>query len=179
MISSNATVRPWFGVHPSIDPEAVVMEGVRIIGDVTIRGESSIWYNSVIRGDVHWVRIGEQTSIQDGSVLHVTNQRFPLSIGNRVTVGHAVNLHGCTLEDECLIGIGAVVLDGAVVESGAVVAAGAVVPPGMKVPAGMVVAGVPARVIRPVTAEEREDRAPHALRYVRYAREHGASMPQG
>ncbi len=177
MISSGATVRGWHGTAPDIDPAAIVMEGVRIIGDVTIGPGSSVWYNTVIRGDVHWVRIGRDSNIQDGAVLHVTGGQFPLTIGDRVTVGHAVNLHGCTLEEECLIGIGAVVLDGAVVQPRALVAAGAVVPPGMVVESGSVVAGVPAKFIRRMRQEELDDRRHHAARYCLYAREHAASMP--
>lgn len=173
-----ATVRPYRDLTPEIDPTAIVMEGVRIIGDVTIGAHSSVWYNAVIRGDVHWVKIGEDTNIQDGCVLHVTHDRFSLSIGNRVTIGHAACLHGCVIHDECLIGIGATVLDGAVVETRAMVAAGALVPPGMVVPSGVLVGGVPARELRPLKREEIEDLPRSAARYCRYAEEHAAVMPQ-
>lgn len=177
MITSDTTVRPWHGAHPTIHPEAFVMEGVRIIGDVVIGAGSSIWYNTVIRGDVTWVRIGADSNVQDGCILHVTAPHNPLIIGDRVTIGHGVKLHGCTLEDESFVGIGAIVLDGAVVESGALVAAGAVVPPRMRVPAGTVVAGVPAQYLRDVKPEELADRPNHALRYRHYALEHSATMP--
>lgn len=152
------------------------MDGARVVGDVAIGTDASIWYNAVIRGDVNWVRIGEATNIQDNSVLHVTHDRFPLSIGDRVTVGHAARLHGCTIEDECLIGIGAVVLDDAVVRTHSMVAAGAVVPPGMVVEGGTLVAGVPARVIRTLRDEEIADLPRSALRYVEYALRHRATL---
>jgi carbonic anhydrase/acetyltransferase-like protein (isoleucine patch superfamily) len=116
-ISAEATVRPYGTLTPKIGDDVVIMEGVRVIGDITLGNGVSLWYNTVIRGDVHWVRIGEDTNVQDNSVLHVTHDRFPLLIGARVTVGHAARLHGCTIEDETLIGIAATVLDGAVVRA--------------------------------------------------------------
>lgn len=158
------------GVFPTIPGSVMIAPGARIIGDVVIGERSSIWYNVVIRGDVNYIRIGEETNIQDGSVFHVTHDTHPLVIGNRVTVGHGVRLHGCTVEDETLIGIGAIVLDGAVVEERSMVAAGALVPPGMRVPSGKLVAGVPARVRRDLGAEELANFAASASRYVEYAR---------
>lgn len=175
---NETTIRPYRDLTPEIDPSVIVMEGVRIIGAVTIGSDSSIWYNTVIRGDVHWVRIGRETNVQDGCVLHVTHDRFPLAVGDRVTVGHAACLHGCTINDECLIGIGATVLDGAVVESHAMVAAGALVPPGMVVQSGTLVGGVPARVLRALREAEIEDLPAGAARYCRYAADHAAVMPQ-
>lgn len=171
-MSSNVTILPYQNRRPSIDPSVFLADGVRIIGDVTIGPDSSIWYNSVIRGDVHYVRIGSRTNIQDLSMLHVTHDTHPLEIGDEVTVGHKATLHGCTVNDRCLIGMGAVVLDGATVEESAMVAAGAVVPPGMKVPAGTLVAGVPAKPIRDLTEAELNGFVPSAERYVAYAREH-------
>ena len=166
------------GVLPTIPNSVMVAPGARIIGDVVIGERSSIWYNVVIRGDVNYIRIGEETNIQDGSVLHVTHDTHPLVIGDRVTVGHGVRLHGCTVEDETLIGIGAIVLDGAVVEERSMVAAGALVPPGMRVPSGKLVAGVPARVRRDLGAEELANFAVSASRYVEYARmTYGGSPP--
>ncbi|TVR69311.1 MAG: gamma carbonic anhydrase family protein [Spirochaetaceae bacterium] len=162
-------MRPYRELKPTIDPTAIILEGVRIIGDVTIGSGSSIWYNTVIRGDVHWVRIGCDTNVQDGCVLHVTNNRFSLSLGDRVTVGHAACLHGCVIQDECLIGIGSTVLDGAVVETHAMVAAGALVPPGMVVKSGTLVGGVPARELRKLRPEEIADLPGSAARYCRYA----------
>ncbi len=117
---------------------------------------SSVWYNTVIRGDVHYISIGKMSNIQDCSMLHVTNGRFPLNIGSKVTIGHSVTLHGCTLKDLCLIGMGAVILDGALVEENSMVAAGAVVTPGFQVPSGKLAAGVPAKIIRDLTDKEIE-----------------------
>ncbi len=176
-IAATATVRPYGVLKPRIAAGAIVMDGVRIIGDVLIGPAANIWYNCAIRGDVHSVRIGAETNIQDNTVLHVTHDRYPLSIGDRVTVGHAARLHGCTVEDESLVGIGAVVLDGAVVQQNAMVAAGAVVPPGYTVETGTLVAGVPARPIRALRPEEVEDLYHSAMRYVEYAQTHCAEMP--
>ena len=150
------------------DPTVFLASGVKIIGDVKIGANSSVWYNSVIRGDVHYVKIGEMTNIQDCSMLHVTNGRYPLNIGNKVTIGHSVKLHGCTLQDLCLIGIGSIVLDGAVVETNSMVAAGAVVKPNFVVPSGKLVAGVPAKIVRDLTDEEINDFEKSALRYMKY-----------
>lgn len=159
------------GDHFPVIPETCfIAPGAVVLGQVTVGEWASIWFNCTVRGDVHWISIGEHTNIQDNSVLHVTHDTHPLCIGARVTCGHAVRLHGCTIEDETLIGIGATVLDGAVVRSGAMVAAGAVVPPGMEVQSGVLVAGVPAKVIRDLRPEERADIPQSAARYVEYAR---------
>ena len=157
------------GAIPKVPDSVFIAPGSWIIGDVTMGAQCSVWYNVVVRGDVNSITIGERTNIQDGSVLHVRRETGPLAIGDEVTCGHAVNLHACTLQDRCLIGIGAIVLDGAVVESESLVAAGAVVPPGMVVPSGSLVAGVPARVRRQLTDAERTDIAASAERYVKYA----------
>jgi len=127
-----------------------------VIGDVELGADVSFWFNTVARGDVHRIRVGEGSNVQDGSVLHVTHQTHPLDVGRYVVVGHAVVLHGCKVEDGALIGIGARVLDGAVIEAGAQVGAGAVVAPGTRVPAGYLALGVPARAVRRLSAEERE-----------------------
>lgn len=157
------------GTWPTIPESVMVAPGARIIGDVVIGERASVWYNVVIRGDVHYIHIGEESNIQDNSVLHVTHDTHPLVIGARVTAGHAVKLHGCTIEDETLIGIGSIILDGAVVEKHSMVAAGAVVAPGFRVPSGTLVAGVPAKVLRDLRPEEVQNFAEHATRYVAYA----------
>lgn len=159
---------PYKELFPDLHPSVFLASGVKIVGDVKIGANSSVWYNSVVRGDVHYVKIGEMTNIQDCSMLHVTNGRYPLNIGNKVTIGHSVKLHGCTLQDLCLIGIGSIVLDGAVVETNSMVAAGAVVKPNFIVPSGKLVAGVPARVVRDLTEEELNDLEKSALRYKKY-----------
>lgn len=159
---------PYLDLYPALDPTVFLASGVKIIGNVNIGAHSSVWYNCVIRGDVHYIKIGEMTNIQDCSMLHVTNGKFPLNIGNKVTIGHSVKLHGCTLQDLCLIGIGAIVLDGAVVEENAMVAAGSVVKPHFIVPTGKLVAGVPAKVVRDLTKDEINEIEVSAVRYVKY-----------
>jgi carbonic anhydrase/acetyltransferase-like protein (isoleucine patch superfamily) len=169
-LNEELKIFPYKGIYPKIGENVFFASGVKVIGDVEIGKDSSVWYNSVIRGDVHYIKIGEGTNIQDCSMLHVTNGKFPLNIGNKVTIGHSVSLHGCTLNDLCLIGIGAIVLDGAVIESNSMVAAGALVKQKFVVPSGKLVAGVPARVIRDLTQEEIIDIEASAHRYVEYAR---------
>jgi gamma-carbonic anhydrase len=160
---------PYKDLFPDLHESVFLASGVKIIGDVRIGEYSSVWYNTVIRGDVDYVKIGSKTNIQDGSVLHVTNSKCPLNIGNRVTIGHAVKLHGCTLNDLCFIGIGATLLDDVFVEENAMVAAGAVVRPGFNVPSGKLVGGVPAKIIRDLKEEEIADIEQSAERYVKYA----------
>jgi carbonic anhydrase/acetyltransferase-like protein (isoleucine patch superfamily) len=149
-------IRSFRGALPKVAASAYIDPSAQVIGDVVIGERASVWCNTTIRGDVNSIRIGDDTNIQDNSVLHVEHELYPLLIGNRVTVGHAAVLHGCTIEDECLIGIGAVVLNGARIGAGSVIAAGALIPEGMEVPAGSVVMGVPGKVRRPVSAEEKE-----------------------
>ncbi|RMG17137.1 MAG: gamma carbonic anhydrase family protein [Planctomycetota bacterium] len=126
-----------------------------VIGDVRIEAEASIWPGAVLRGDDEAIRIGPLTSIQDGTVVHTTVGRSPTRVGAKVTVGHGAILHSCIIEDECLIGMGATVLDDAVVGSGSLVGACALVTPGTKIPPGSLVLGVPAKVVRPVSEKER------------------------
>ena len=141
---------------PRIAASAYIDPSAQIIGDVTIGERSSVWPNVSIRGDVNYVRVGDETSIQDNCVLLVERDVHPCLVGNRVTVGHSVVLHGCQVEEDALIGIGAIVLNGAKIGAGAVVAAGALVPEGMEVPPETLVMGAPAKVRRSVTAEEKE-----------------------
>jgi len=136
-------------------------------GDIELGDDVSFWFHTAARGDVNWMRIGARTNIQDGTVLHVTHETHPLVIGRGVVVGHQVVLHGCTVEDGALIGIGARVLDGAVVESGAQVGAGAVVAPGTRVPSGHLVLGVPAKVRRELSDGEKANISAIVERYVR------------
>jgi len=148
-------IRAYRGKWPAIAPSAYVDASAQVIGDVTVGQRSSLWPNVSARGDVHFIRIGDESNIQDNSVLHCDAPDIPLTIGNRVTVGPMVVLHGCTVEDDALIGIGAVVLNGAKIGKGSVVAAGALVPEAMEVPPGVMVMGVPAKIRREVTDEER------------------------
>ena len=156
------------GITPKVHSSVFIADGAHIIGDVEIGKDSSVWFNTVIRGDVHYIRIGERSNIQDNSVIHVTGKKFPTNIGSNVTIGHNAVIHACTINDYCLIGMGAVILDGATVGSYALVAAGAVVPMGMNIPEGMLAAGVPAKLIRTLTDEERQSLVQSAQNYVDY-----------
>lgn len=158
---------------PKIDKTAWVAPSAVVMGDVTLGAESSVWYTTVIRGDMAPIVIGAQSNIQDGTIVHV-DAGFPCTIGKRVGVGHRVILHGCTVEDECLIGMGSVLLNGVVIGTGSVVAAGAVVPEGMHVPPGSLVMGVPGRIVRPVTPELAERITSTWRHYVDQAKAHGA-----
>lgn len=158
------------GIVPKIPSSVFVAPGAMIIGDVEIGGNSSVWFNTVVRGDVHYIRIGTGTNIQDLSMLHVTRKNHPLSVGNDNTVGHRVILHGCTIGNGCLIGMGAVVMDGAVVEDGVLIGAGSLVSEGMVIPAGMLAFGVPAKPKRPLTAEEKGFLTLSAKNYIEDAR---------
>lgn len=165
------------GVSPSIDPEAWVAPSATVIGDVHVGPRTSIWFGTVVRGDVNEVRIGAGTNLQDLCVVHVTRERFPTWIGDDVTVGHHATVHGCRVGDGALIGIGAIVLDGAEIGDEALVGAGALVPPGMKVPPGAVVMGTPARVVRVLDAGERALQRERARQYVTLAASHSRSEP--
>jgi carbonic anhydrase/acetyltransferase-like protein (isoleucine patch superfamily) len=159
---------PYLNYFPEIHSSVFLASGVKIIGNVKIGENSSVWYNTVIRGDVHYITIGCFSNVQDCSMLHVTNGKYPLNIGDKVTIGHSVTLHGCTLQNLCLIGMGAIVLDGAVIEENAMVAAGMVITPNFVVPSGKLVAGVPGKIIRNLTQIELEEFEKSALRYKKY-----------
>jgi gamma-carbonic anhydrase len=149
-------IRAYRGVMPRIANSAYIDFSAQITGDVVVGERSSVWLNVSIRGDVNYIRIGDETSVQDNVVMHVDHGRYPCIVGNRVTVGHAVVLHGCEVEAGALIGIGAIVLNGAKIGAGAVIAAGALVTEGMEVPAGMLAMGTPAKIRREVSPEEEE-----------------------
>ncbi|OOZ36590.1 gamma carbonic anhydrase family protein [Solemya velesiana gill symbiont] len=157
-----SNIRPFDGMQPKIADDAWVDDSAVVIGDVEIGSDSSIWPLTAVRGDIHAIRIGERTNIQDGSVLHVTHDSrfnpggFSLNIGNDVTVGHKVMLHGCTIGDHCLVGMGAIVMDGAVVESRVILAAGSLVPGGKVLESGCLYRGSPAKKVRELSAEEHE-----------------------
>lgn len=168
-LSEEIKLFPYLHHFPKLGKNVFLASGVKIIGNVSIGNNSSVWYNSVIRGDVHYIKIGESTNVQDCSMLHVTNGKYPLNIGNKVTIGHSVSLHGCTLQDLCLVGIGAIILDGAVVESKSMVAAGALVKQNFVVPSGKLIAGVPGKIVRDLTEAEISDIEAGAKRYVDYA----------
>ena len=161
-------LRPFRGVLPRVHATAFIDHSAQIIGDVEIGEESSVWMNVVIRGDVHRIRIGRRSNIQDGTVVHVMNRTHPTTIGDQVTVGHAALLHGCTIEDRCLIGMGAILLNGAHVGSDSIVAAGTLVVEEMKVPPRSLVMGSPGKVKRLLTQAEIAGIQQYAERYVSY-----------
>lgn len=148
-------LRSFRGISPRVAPSAYIDPGAHIIGDVVLGERSSVWPGVTLRGDIDPIRVGDETNIQEATVIH-TDHGFPTTIGSRVSIGHGALLHGCIIEDDALIGIGAIVLNGARIGAGAVVAAGALVPEGMQVEAGMLVMGAPAKPRRAVTAEEQE-----------------------
>lgn len=156
------TIRQYHNHKPDIHPTAFVDEAALVIGDVVVGADSSLWPMSVARGDLAEIRIGERSNIQDGSILHVTGDSrfvphgYPLHIGSGVTVGHNVILHACTVEDDCLVGMGSTVLDGAVIRTGAMLAAGSLVPPGKTIEGGFLWLGNPARKVRELTDDERD-----------------------
>jgi carbonic anhydrase/acetyltransferase-like protein (isoleucine patch superfamily) len=161
----------------NIHPTAFIAPGAVVLGDVTLGARASVWYGAVLRGDMNSIVIGEATNVQDGSVVHVDEDR-PTHIGARVGVGHRAIVHGCTIEDDCLIGMGSVLLNGVRIGAGSVVAAGAVVPEDTIVPPGSLVVGVPARVTRPVDAALRDRIRTTWQHYVAEAERHrGGAFP--
>ncbi len=141
---------------PQIGSDVFIAPDASVIGDVFIGEGSSVWFGCVIRGDVHFIRIGKNVNIQDLSMLHVTEGKYPLIIGDNVSLGHRVTLHGCTLDDYAFAGIGATALDGSRIGKYSILAAGSLLAPGKEVPDGMVAMGIPAKVVRPINEAERE-----------------------
>ncbi|MGA7061571.1 MAG: gamma carbonic anhydrase family protein [Candidatus Acidiferrales bacterium] len=162
MIRSYRERLPQIALSAYIDPQAV------IIGDVTIGEDSSVWPCAVVRGDVHYIRIGARTNIQDGSVLHGMRGTNPVVLGDDVTVGHSVTLHGCTIESRCLIGMGCIILNGAIIGTGSIIAAGTLVPERTIVPPGSLMMGQPAKLRRALAAEDLDSIDAYARRYVEY-----------
>jgi carbonic anhydrase/acetyltransferase-like protein (isoleucine patch superfamily) len=160
-------------VSAAIHPSAFIAPGAIILGDVTLGQDSSVWYGAVLRGDMAPIVIGAQTNLQDGTIVHV-DEGAPCTVGRRVGVGHRVILHGCTVEDDCLIGMGSILLNGVRIGAGSVVAAGAVVPEGMQVPTRSLVMGVPGRIVRSVDAALAERIESTWSHYVEQARAHRA-----
>jgi carbonic anhydrase/acetyltransferase-like protein (isoleucine patch superfamily) len=161
-------LRPHRGRLPRVHPTAYIDDSAQVIGDVEIGEESSVWMNVVIRGDVHRIRIGRRSNVQDGTIIHVMKDAHATTIGDNVTIGHAAVVHGCTVEDLCLVGMGAILLNGATIGAGSMVAAGTLVVEGMTVPPRSLVMGSPARVKRPLSDAEVADIQMYADRYVSY-----------
>jgi gamma-carbonic anhydrase len=165
-------LRPFRGVFPRVHPTAFIDNSAQVIGDVEIGEESSIWMAVVIRGDVHRIRIGRRSNVQDCTVVHVMNQTHPTTVGDNVTIGHGAILHGCTIEDRCLIGMGAILLNGAQIGTGSIIAAGAIVVEEMNVPPYSLVMGSPGKVKRQLTDTEVAGIQAYADRYVGYRLEY-------
>jgi gamma-carbonic anhydrase len=165
-------IRTFQGIKPTIAASAFIEETAVVIGDVVIGEESSVWFHAVVRGDVHSIRIGRRTNIQDLSVVHVTHDTHPTVLGDDVTVGHHVVLHGCTIKNRVLIGMGALIMDGAVIGEDCIVGAGALVTERTIVPPKSLILGAPAKVKRPVTEAELAWIRESAQNYVKYARQY-------
>ena len=148
-----ALIKSVRGHHPTYDESCWFAENATIVGDVVMGENCTVWFNAVIRGDVNSIRIGHHSNVQDGAVIHCTYQRFATTIGNYVSIAHNAIVHGCTIEDHVLIGMGSIVMDGAVVGEGAIIAAGAIVTQGTKVPPGTIYAGNPAKYLNDVSPE--------------------------
>ena len=165
-------LRPFRGILPQVGPAVYIDQSAQVIGDVQIGADSSIWMNVVIRGDVNTIRIGARTNIQDGTVIHVMRGTHPTTIGDDVTVGHMVMLHGCTVEDRCLIGMGAMLLNGATIGRDSIVAAGTLVTEETKIPPRSLVMGRPGAVKRALTDAEVASIRDYADRYVGYKKDY-------
>ena len=172
-------LRPFLGIMPTIAASTFIDETAVVIGDVVIGSESSVWFNTVIRGDVHYIRIGHRTNVQDLCLLHVTHDTHPLILGDDVTVGHHAVLHGCTIKDRVLIGMGTVIMDGAIIENDCVVAAGSLITERTHVPANSLVLGSPARVKRALTESELAWIKASAQNYIQYAGKYRADRDEG
>lgn len=168
--SASGLILPFGGVRPRIDPDAFIAPNATVIGDTEIGAGSGIWFGCVLRGDVHAIRVGRNTNIQDGTVLHVTHKRHGTTIGDNVTIGHLALIHGCVLEDACFIGMHATVMDACVVETGGMVAAGALLPPGKRVRRGELWGGNPAKPMRTLSDEEMANFLHVAEHYAELAR---------
>ncbi|TGE10231.1 gamma carbonic anhydrase family protein [Hymenobacter fodinae] len=164
-----ALVLPVRGIHPQLGPNCFLADNATVVGDVTLGAECTVWFNAVVRGDVNSIRVGDKTNIQDGAVIHCTYQKAATTIGSRVSIGHKAIVHGCTVEDDVLIGMGAIVMDHAVVGQGCIIAAGAVVLENTQCEPGYLYAGIPARKIKPITEEQRATIQRTADNYVLYA----------
>lgn len=165
-------IKAYKGVTPTIADSAFIEDTAVIVGDVVIEAESSAWFHSVVRGDVNYIRIGRRTNVQDLSLLHVTHETYPLILGDDVTIGHHVVLHGCTIQNRVLVGMGAVLMDGVVVGDDCIIGAGALVTEHTRIPPGSMAIGSPARVTRPLREAELAWLKESAQNYVRYARDY-------
>lgn len=165
-------IRTFQGITPTVPQSCFIEETAVVIGDVVMGEDCSAWFHAVIRGDVNYIRIGDRTNVQDLCMLHVTHDRHPLIIGNDVTIGHNVVLHGCTIHNRVLVGMGTIIMDGAVIGEDSVVGAGALITEGTVVPPKSLILGSPAKVKRPVTEQELAWIRESAQNYIRYSRQY-------
>jgi len=170
-------VAAYRGIAPSIHETAFIAPGAHVIGDVRIGERSSIWFNCVVRGDVNVIRMGARTNLQDGSIVHVTTERFETFIGDDVLIGHMCLIHGCRLEDESFVGMGSTVMDGCVIERGGMLGAGSLLPPGKIIRSGQLWLGRPARYVRDLTSEEIAANRLAVAHYVELAQEYRVPDP--
>jgi len=146
-------IKPVKGKHPKISEDCYIAENATIVGEVSIGTQCSVWFNAVVRGDVHYIKIGNKVNIQDGAVIHATYKKSPTTIGNNVSIGHNAIVHGCTIHDNVLIGMGSIVMDDCVIESNSIIAAGAIVTKNTRVESGSIYAGIPAKKIKNISQE--------------------------
>ncbi|MDG5492876.1 gamma carbonic anhydrase family protein [Psychroserpens sp. SPM9] len=146
-------IKPVKGIHPQIPNDCYIAENATIVGEVTMGQRCSVWFNAVIRGDVHFIKMGNQVNVQDGAVIHATYQKSPTTIGNNVSIGHNAIVHGCTIHDDVLIGMGSIVMDDCIINSNSIIAAGAVVTKGTIVESGTIYAGVPAKKVKDISSQ--------------------------
>ena len=175
---TETSLLPFKGILPKIASRVFLAPGCRVIGDVEIGDDSSIWYNCVLRGDVNSIRVGARTNIQDGTVVHVTSQIHGTEIGNDVLIGHLAMVHGCKLHDRSFVGLGSIVMDGCEIESDAMLAAGAMLTPGKRIPSGQLWSGRPARYVRDLTPDQIAGMQKGTAHYVDVAHAHMASLGQ-
>lgn len=165
-------IRPCKGINPRIHPTAYIEESAQIIGDVEIGEYSSVWCNAVLRGDVHYIKLGKRTNIQDNCVLHGTKGVYPVIMGDDITVGHNVTLHGCIIKDRCLIGMGSIILDGVEIGEDSIIGAGALITERSIIPPRSLVLGMPGKVARQLKDEEAAKILKSAKNYIEYSKEH-------
>ncbi|MEO1031960.1 MAG: gamma carbonic anhydrase family protein [Bacteroidota bacterium] len=144
-------IKPVRGLHPQIPKDCFIADNATIVGEVTMGNNCSIWFNAVVRGDVHYIKMGDKVNVQDGAVIHATYQKSPTTIGNNVSIGHNAIVHGCTIHDDVLVGMGSIIMDDCVVESNSIIAAGAVVTKNTIVESGSIYAGVPAKKVKDIS----------------------------
>ena len=172
-------IRPFLDAHPAYDDTNFIAPSAEVIGDVTLGAHASIWFNTTLRGDVNWIRIGAESNVQDNTVIHVTNRTAPTLVGDGVTIGHGAIIHGCTIEDNVLVGMGAVILDHAVIGRDSIVGARALVTARTQIPPRSLVIGSPAKVVRSLTDAEVATIRRYAENYLHYSRIYrGEEVPE-